>query len=106
MKVFEYARAMGFDMIQGDHEDAPGQLELNWMYDDVLRNADRLSTYRQICAQVAREFNLIACFMTKPFMVFLQVVVIQICLYGRVEKIRLINYLINLYLLWMSIYLR
>ena len=42
MKVFEYARAMGFDMIQGDHEDAPGQLELNWMYDDVLRNADRL----------------------------------------------------------------
>jgi len=68
MKVFEYANAMGFDMIQGDHEDAPGQLELNWMFDDVLRNADRLSTYRQICAQVAREFNLIACFMTKPFM--------------------------------------
>jgi glutamine synthetase len=68
MQVFKYARAMGFDMIQGDHEDAPGQLELNWMYDDVLRNADRLSTYRQICAQVAREFNLIACFMTKPFM--------------------------------------
>jgi len=33
-----------------------------------LRNADRLSTYRQICAQVARENNLIACFMTKPFM--------------------------------------
>ena len=44
MRVMEYARAMGFDMIQGDHEDAPGQLELNWMYDDVLRNADRLST--------------------------------------------------------------
>ncbi len=68
MKVMEYSRAMGLDMIQGDHEDAPGQLELNWMYDDVLRNADRLTTYRQICAQVAREFNLIACFMTKPFM--------------------------------------
>ena len=33
-----------------------------------MRTADRLSTYRQICAQVAREFNLIACFMTKPFM--------------------------------------
>ena len=68
MQVMKYARAMGLDMIQGDHEDAPGQLELNWTYDDVLRNADRLSTYRQICAQVAREFNLIACFMTKPFM--------------------------------------
>lgn len=68
MKVMEYCRAMGLDMIQGDHEDAPGQLELNWQYDDVLRNADRLTTYRQICAQVAREFDLIACFMTKPFM--------------------------------------
>lgn len=68
MKVLEYSRFMGLDMIQGDHEDAPGQLELNWTYDDVLRNADRLTTYRQICAQVAREFNLIACFMCKPFM--------------------------------------
>ena len=61
-------RAMGLDMIQGDHEDAPGQLELNFMFDDALRTADRLTTYRQICAQVAREFDLIACFMPKPFM--------------------------------------
>jgi glutamine synthetase len=68
MRAIEYSRAMGLDMIQGDHEDAPGQLELNWMYDDCLRTADRLTTYRQICAQVAREFDLIACFMSKPFM--------------------------------------
>lgn len=68
MQVIKYSRAMGLDMIQGDHEDAPGQLELNFNYDDCMRNADRLTTYRQICAQVAREFNIIACFMTKPFM--------------------------------------
>jgi len=68
MKVEEYCRQMGFDMIQGDHEDAPGQLELNWQFDDALRNADRLTTYRQICAQVAREQGLFACFMSKPFM--------------------------------------
>ena len=68
MKAIEYSRFMGLDMIQGDHEDAPGQLELNFTYDDALRTCDRLSTYRQICAQVARENNLIACFMTKPFM--------------------------------------
>ena len=67
MQVIEYGQQMGYDMIQGDHEDAPGQLELNWMFDDVLRNSDRLTTYRQICAQVARERGLIACFMTKPF---------------------------------------
>ena len=68
MKVIEYSQAMGLDIIQGDHEDAPGQLELNTMFDDVLRNSDRLTTYRQICAQVAREHGLIACFMSKPFM--------------------------------------
>jgi glutamine synthetase len=68
MRVIEYCHAMGLDMIQGDHEDAPGQLELNWTFDDALRNADRLTTYRQICAQVAREHDLSACFMSKPFM--------------------------------------
>ncbi|MFT5259553.1 MAG: glutamine synthetase [Saprospiraceae bacterium] len=68
MQVMEYGQAMGYDMIQGDHEDAPGQLELNWQFDDVLKNADRLTTYRQICAQVAREKGLHACFMSKPFM--------------------------------------
>ena len=68
MRVIEYAQAMGLDMIQGDHEDAPGQLELNFTFDDALRTADRLTTYRQICAQVAREHGVIACFMSKPFM--------------------------------------
>lgn len=68
MKVIDYGQAMGLDMIQGDHEDAPGQLELNFTYDEALRTADRLTTYRQICAQVAREEGLIACFMSKPFL--------------------------------------
>ena len=48
LRVTEYARAMGLDIIQGDHEDSPGQLELNFMYDDALRTCDRLTTYRQI----------------------------------------------------------
>ncbi len=68
MKAIEYSRAMGLDIIQGDHEDAPGQLELNFMFDEALPNADRLTTFRQVCAQVAREHNIIACFMSKPFM--------------------------------------
>ena len=67
-KVNDYGQAMGLDMIQGDHEDAPGQLEFNFTYDEALRTCDRLTTYRQICAQVAREEGLIACFMSKPFM--------------------------------------
>jgi len=68
LRVYDYSIAMGLDMIQGDHEDAPGQIELNFQYDDALRTSDRLTTYRQICAQVAREFGLIAVFMSKPYM--------------------------------------
>ena len=32
-KVIEYGQALGLDMIQGDHEDAPGQIELNFNFD-------------------------------------------------------------------------
>ena len=64
-KVMSYASAMGFDMIEGDYEDT-GQLELNFAYDDCVATADRLITYRQICAQVAKELGVVATFMPKP----------------------------------------
>ena len=67
-RVIEYASAMGVDMIQGDHEDAPGQLELNFQFDRAEHTADNLSTYRQICKQVGRELGAFPCFMPKPFM--------------------------------------
>ena len=66
-KVVEYGEAMGLDMIQGDHEDAPGQLELNFNFDRADLTADRLTTYRQICKQVGREMGAFPCFMPKPF---------------------------------------
>ncbi len=52
-------------MIEGDYEDT-GQLELNFQYDVCERTCDNLVTYRQVCAQVAREFGVIASFMPKP----------------------------------------
>jgi glutamine synthetase len=67
-KVIEYSSQMGLDMIQGDHEDAPGQLELNFTFGRAEDTADRLTTYRQVCRQVGREFGLFPCFMPKPFM--------------------------------------
>lgn len=67
-KVIDYGQKMGLDMIQGDHEDAPGQLELNFQFDRAELTADRLTTYRQICRQVGREMGAFACFMPKPFM--------------------------------------
>ena len=67
-RVIEYCTRMGLDMIQGDHEDAPGQLELNFAFGAAEDTADRLTTYRQVCRQVGREFGLFPCFMPKPFM--------------------------------------
>jgi glutamine synthetase len=67
-KVVSYATAMGLDMIQGDHEDAPGQLELNFGFGPAEQTADNLTTYRQVCRQVGRELGLFPCFMPKPFM--------------------------------------
>ena len=66
-RVIEYSTKMGLDMIQGDHEDAPGQLELNFAFGRAEDTADRLTTYRQVCRQVGREFGLFPCFMPKPF---------------------------------------
>ena len=67
-KVIEYGQRMGLDMIQGDHEDAPGQIELNFGFDRAEKTADNLSTFRQVCKQVGRELDAFPCFMPKPFM--------------------------------------
>ncbi len=64
-KLVSYAKQFGLDMIEGDYED-DGQLELNWMFDNINLTADRLVTYRQICKQVARELGVTASFMPKP----------------------------------------
>jgi glutamine synthetase len=67
-KVIEYAGALGLDMIQGDHEDAPGQVELNFGFDRAEFTADNLTTFRQVCKAVGREMGAFPCFMPKPFM--------------------------------------
>jgi len=67
LDVVEYGQQLGLDMSYGDHEDAPGQLELNFRFDRPLRTADNLTTYRQICAAVGRKHGLLPCFMPKPF---------------------------------------
>ncbi|KMO84599.1 Glutamine synthetase 3 [Mycolicibacterium chubuense] len=64
-KVVQYAQALGLDMVEGDYEDE-FQVELNFMFDRADLTADRLTTYRQICKQVARELGIHASFMPKP----------------------------------------
>jgi glutamine synthetase len=64
-RVTEYGQAMGLDMIQADYED-PGQVEMNFMFGSALETADNLTTFRQICVQVAKELGVFATFMPKP----------------------------------------
>jgi glutamine synthetase len=61
------AREMGLNMIQGDHEDAPGQLELNIQHDWPVHTADNHATYRQLVTTLARNHGYIGSFMPKPF---------------------------------------
>ena len=67
LDVVEYGQALGLDMSYGDHEDAPGQLELNFRFDRPVRTADNITTYRQVCAAVGRKHGLLPTFMPKPF---------------------------------------
>ena len=67
LDVVEYGQQLGLDMSYGDHEDAPGQLELNFRFDRPVKTADNITTYRQICAAVGRKHGLLPTFMPKPF---------------------------------------
>jgi glutamine synthetase len=67
LDVVDYGQKLGLDMSYGDHEDAPGQLELNFRFDRPVRTADNITTYRQIVAAVGRKHGLLGSFMPKPF---------------------------------------
>jgi len=57
---------MGFHVEAAHHEVAPGQHEIDFRYDDVLRTADNVSTFRFVVKNVALRNNLHATFMPKP----------------------------------------
>jgi glutamine synthetase len=57
---------MGFLVEAAHHEVAPGQHEVDFRYDDVLRTADNVSTFRFVVKNVAQRNGLHATFMPKP----------------------------------------
>ncbi len=57
---------MGFTVEAAHHEVAPGQHEVDFRYDDVLRTADNVSTFRFVVKNVALRNGLHATFMPKP----------------------------------------
>ena len=58
---------MGWDPYQNDHEDANGQFEMNWNYDDCLVTSDRHVFFKYMVKSLAEKHGLRATFMPKPF---------------------------------------
>jgi glutamine synthetase len=59
--------ALGWSPYQNDHEDANGQFEMNWQYDDALVTADRHAFFKYMAKAIAEKHGLRATFMPKPF---------------------------------------
>ena len=58
---------LGWRPYQNDHEDANGQFEMNWHYDNALVTADRHSFFKYMTKAIAEKHGLRATFMPKPF---------------------------------------
>jgi glutamine synthetase type III len=58
---------LGWQPYQNDHEDANGQFEMNWLYDDALVTADRMAFFKYMVKAIAEKHGLRATFMPKPF---------------------------------------
>ncbi len=58
---------LGWGPYQNDHEDANGQFEMNWDYNDVLTTADRHVFFKYMTKTIAENHGMRATFMPKPF---------------------------------------
>jgi glutamine synthetase len=58
---------LGWNPYQNDHEDANGQFEMNWDYDDALKTADKHVFFKYMVKTIAEEQGMRATFMPKPF---------------------------------------
>ena len=63
----DYMLELGWEAYQNDHEDAVGQFEMNWKYDDALQTADKHSFFKFMLKSVAEKHGFRASFMPKPF---------------------------------------
>jgi glutamine synthetase len=59
--------ALGFELQQMDHEDACGQYEINYKFDDALAAADRFMLFKMTAHAVAELHGSVFSCMPKPF---------------------------------------
>ena len=65
-EICDYMLELGWGPYQNDHEDANGQFEMNWEFDDVLNTADKHSFFKFMTKSVAEKHGFRATFMPKP----------------------------------------
>ncbi len=64
--IIQTLEEMGFEIEASHHEVAPGQHEIDFRYDDALRTADNIITFKLVVKSIAQRHGLHATFMPKP----------------------------------------
>lgn len=59
---------MGFEIEASHHEAAPAQHEIDFKYDEALKTADSIMTFKLVVKTIAKRHGLYATFMPKPKM--------------------------------------
>src|SRR5882672_260669 len=65
--VSRYCNQLGWENYANDHEDANGQFEQNFAYNDALVSCDRAIFFRYMVHTLAEQHGMVATFMPKPF---------------------------------------
>jgi glutamate---methylamine ligase len=67
-EIMDAMLELGWKPYQSDHEDANGQFEMNWEYDEALLTADRHVFFKYMAKSIAEKHGMRATFMPKPFL--------------------------------------
>ncbi len=59
-------KKIGFEIEASHHEVAPAQHEIDFKYDEALKTADKIGTFRYVVRTIAQSHGLHATFMPKP----------------------------------------
>jgi glutamine synthetase len=65
-RMVDAMNELGFGVFSFDHEGGDGQFEFDFGYAPALQTADRISLFRLMAKQVAKQCGLMATFMPKP----------------------------------------
>src|SRR5690348_3277158 len=65
--ISKYCNELGWGNYANDHEDANGQFEQNFTFDEALVSCDRAIFFRYMVHTIAEQHGMIATFMPKPF---------------------------------------